>query len=88
MDDWDNVCRINMYGCDQFGYDTSLHTSLNATLTDDERHSTTNYDDHYTMGYLTFYSLSKDCTQPAALGYLAAAFFLVVVLFGGMVRDS
>lgn len=52
LDDWGDMARTNMYGCDYFGYDTGK----------------AEYDAY--------------CEDPKGLGYIAAAYFGVFVVFG------
>jgi len=58
LDDWSETARINMYGCDYYGYDSG--------------------EEYY----------DSQCNEPVGLGWFAAAYFFVFVIFGVMVLMS
>eukprot|EP00602_Paraphysomonas_sp_CaronLab_P009300 CAMPEP_0185036728 /NCGR_PEP_ID=MMETSP1103-20130426/30092_1 /TAXON_ID=36769 /ORGANISM="Paraphysomonas bandaiensis, Strain Caron Lab Isolate" /LENGTH=800 /DNA_ID=CAMNT_0027574367 /DNA_START=1013 /DNA_END=3415 /DNA_ORIENTATION=- len=58
LDDWSEVARTNMYGCDLYGYDTG--------------------EDYY----------DSQCVNPVGLGWIAAWYFILIVIIGVMVLLS
>jgi hypothetical protein len=58
LDDWSEVAKTNMYGCDLYGYDSG--------------------EDYY----------DAKCEKATGLGWFAAWYFLVFIVFGVMVLVS
>ena len=58
LDDWSEVAKTNMYGCDYYGYDSG--------------------EDYY----------DHKCDNPKGLGWIAAWYFLIFIVFGVMVLVS
>ena len=82
LDGWEEVMYINMFGCDRYGYTVLNNVDVNTSLTvyAPER--------HFLEGYIPFDNYPLACEAPRARGWIAASYFLVVVMLGAMVLPT
>eukprot|EP00617_Octactis_speculum_P021456 CAMPEP_0185750360 /NCGR_PEP_ID=MMETSP1174-20130828/9130_1 /TAXON_ID=35687 /ORGANISM="Dictyocha speculum, Strain CCMP1381" /LENGTH=365 /DNA_ID=CAMNT_0028426885 /DNA_START=250 /DNA_END=1347 /DNA_ORIENTATION=- len=94
LDDWDLAMYIAMYGCNNYGYSMTASVDMHREFYDESCYSNyfklSNVEECplNTTVWVTFDTAPEACDEPEALGWPAAVYFVILVIFGGLLLPS